>query len=86
MPKPLTPDTIRSVIAAELRTTVDKVHHGARLGEDLKADHIDVTTIAMAIEDSFDLTLTDDQVEAMTTATVGDVITMLLPPPIAQAA
>jgi acyl carrier protein len=66
---------VRRAIAKELHVDVEKVVDAARLKRDLAADHIDVVTIVMEIEDLLEVTVTDDQLERL--ATVADFITMV---------
>jgi acyl carrier protein len=66
---------VRRVIAKELCIEVDKVVDAARLTRDLHADHIDIVTIVMEVEDLLEVTVTDDAMEAL--RTVSDVIAMV---------
>lgn len=72
------------LISRELRVDLDKVMPAARLAEDLAADHLDVTDIVMSVEDLFEITVTNEQLEAV--RTVADVIALVEQPPIAAAA
>lgn len=66
------------LISRELRVDLDKVVPTARLAEDLAADHLDVTDIVMSVEDLFEITVTDDRLEAL--RTVADVIALVEQP------
>lgn len=75
---------VRTMIAAELRVDVARVTDAARLGSDLAADHIDVVDLVMELEDRFEVTVTDDEMEAI--ATVADVIALAQRTAVARAA
>jgi acyl carrier protein len=75
---------VRRVIAKELGVEIDKVVDAARIDRDLHADHIDVVTLVMELEDLFEVTVTDEAMEAL--RTVADVIAMVEQPAIARAA
>jgi acyl carrier protein len=67
-----------ALISRELRVDPDKVVPAARLAEDLAADSLDVTDIIMSVEDLFEITVTDDRLEAA--RTVADIIAMVEQP------
>ena len=78
MPNERVTDTTHRVcvlISRDLRVDLDKVIPAARLAEDLAADHLDVTDIVMSVEDLFEFTVTDNQLEAL--RTVADVIALV---------
>lgn len=79
--KPLndTPTRVRAMIAKELGVGIDRVVDTAELEKDLKADHIDVVGLVMELEDLFEVTVTDDQMEAA--RTVADLVALAAPPP-----
>ncbi|CAN5573349.1 N/A [soil metagenome] len=62
-----TEDRLRDLIARELGIGPDQVQLDAKLREDLHADAIDIIGLSLAIEDEFDIRMTDDEVEAATT-------------------
>ena len=72
------------LISRELRADLDKVVPAARLEEDLSADHIDVSEIVMAVEDLFEIAVTNERMEAL--RTVADVIALVDQPTTAAAA
>lgn len=69
-----TEDRLRALIAKALGCHVDDVKLDARLRDDLHADAIDIIGLALAIEDEFDIRLSDDEVEEMTTVRQAGVI------------
>ncbi len=79
-----TSQRVRALIARELSIDVDRVIDAAKLQNDLGADHIDIVSLAMELEDAFGIRLTDDQVESMTH--VASVIALVAPADQAEAA
>ena len=64
-------DTIREMIAKQLKISADKVTREARLLEDLKADSANIMVMIMDLEDKYNIVVEDDAI--MTLKTVGDV-------------
>lgn len=66
----MTTDTTERVcrlVAHDLGIIQAEVKPTARLQEELGADHIDMVTIAMSIEETFGIVLTDEQMDAIVT-------------------
>lgn len=65
-------DQVRQIIGKHLGCEPHRVTDDAELRDDLGADGLDSVELAMKVEEAFDITLTDDEVERW--ETVGDVI------------
>ena len=65
-------ETIRGLIAQQLKVDPEKITPESRLVEDLKADSANVMIMIMDLEDQFGITVEDDQIMKM--RTVGDVL------------
>ena len=67
----MTLDTVKEMIAAQLRADASTMTEETRLVEDLKADSANIMVMIMDLEDRFGITVEDDQI--MKLKTVGDV-------------
>ena len=67
----MTLDTVKEMIAAQLRADPSTMTEDTRLVEDLKADSANIMVMIMDLEDRFGITVEDDQI--MKLKTVGDV-------------
>ena len=67
----MTFDTVKEMIAAQLRADAATITEDTRLVEDLKADSANIMVMIMDLEDRFGITVEDDQI--MKLKTVGDV-------------
>ena len=65
-------ETIRDMIAAQLKVDPATITPESRLMEDLKADSANIMVMIMDMEDRFGITVEDDQIMKM--RTVGDVV------------
>ena len=65
-------ETIRDMIAAQLKVDPATITPESRLMEDLKADSANIMVMIMDMEDTFGITVEDDQIMKM--RTVGDVV------------
>ena len=65
-------EKIRSLIAEELDVNIDDVTPGASILDDLGADSLDIVELVMALEEEFDVTVEDDEVQKL--KTVNDVV------------
>jgi len=65
-------ETIRDMIAAQLKLDPATITPESRLMEDLKADSANIMVMIMDMEDTFGITVEDDQIMKM--RTVGDVV------------
>ena len=68
----MTFDTVKKMIAAQLRVDASDITEDSRLVEDLKADSANIMVMIMDLEDRFGVTVEDDQI--MKLKTVGDVV------------
>ena len=71
----MTFDTVKEMIAAQLRVDAGTITESSRLVEDLKADSANIMVMIMDLEDRFGVTVEDDQI--MKLKTVGDVVTYI---------
>ena len=65
-------ETVRAMIAKQLKADESKITRETRLVEDLKADSANVMVMIMDLEDKFGIMVEDDQIIKM--KTVGDVV------------
>ena len=64
-------ERIRTLVASQLGVDAAEVTEDASILEDLGADSLDVVELVMALEETFDIEVPDEDVETM--RTVGDV-------------
>ena len=64
-------ETIKKMIAEQLKVNPDEIRPESRLIEDLKADSANIMVMIMDLEDKFGIMVEDDQIMKM--RTVGDV-------------
>ena len=65
-------ETVRAMIAKQLKADESKITRETRLVEDLKADSANVMVMIMDLEDKFGIMVEDDQIMKM--KTVGAVV------------
>ena len=68
----MTFDTVKEMIAAQLRADPAAITEETRLVEDLKADSANVMVLIMDLEDAFNMTVDDTAITTL--RTVGDVV------------
>ena len=68
----MTFDTVKELIAKQLKVDPATVTRDSRLIEDLKADSANIMVMIMDLEDQFGITVEDDQI--MKLVTVGNVV------------
>ncbi|MCL6627469.1 MULTISPECIES: acyl carrier protein [Alicyclobacillus] len=66
---------VKSIIVDRLGVDEDKVTLDATFKDDLQADSLDVVELIMELEDEFDLEISDEEAEKI--STVGDVVTYI---------
>lgn len=66
---------VQNIVADLLAVDLDEVTLDARLIEDLNADSLDAVELAMSLEEHFEITVEDDEIERMNT--VGDIVTTI---------
>lgn len=71
----ITREQINTVIQAESGIEPSKVTESAGLVEDLGMDSLDTIELVMALEEEFDVDITDEQAEGV--KTVGDIYLLL---------
>jgi acyl carrier protein len=64
---------IRGLVSEQLGVSISEVTSDANILDDLGADSLDVVEMVMAIEETFDIEISDEDTEAM--RTIGDVET-----------
>ncbi len=65
-------ETVKNMIAEQLKVNPADIKPESRLMEDLKADSANIMVLIMDMEDKFGITVEDDQI--MKLKTVGDVV------------
>ena len=65
-------DTVKKMIAAQLKVDENSITRDSRLVEDLKADSANVMVLIMDLEDEFNMTVDDAAITTL--KTVGDVV------------
>ncbi len=68
-------DQVKDIIVEELSVDATLITMEARLSEDLGADSIDAVELIMKIEDTFDVSVSDEQAQAI--KSVGDIVRYL---------
>ncbi len=68
-------ETVRSMIAKQLKVDESTITLSSRLIEDLNADSANIMVMIMDLEDQFGITVEDDQIMKM--KTVGDVVSYI---------
>ena len=69
-------DRLRQLVSTQLGVELDEVVKDARILDDLGADSLDVVELVMAMEETFDIVVPDEDVEGM--QTIGDVESYLV--------
>ena len=64
-------DRLRQLVSSQLGVELNEVVADARILDDLGADSLDVVELVMALEEAFDIVVSDEDVEGM--QTIGDV-------------
>lgn len=68
-------DQVKDIIVEELSVEANLITMEARLSEDLGADSIDAVELIMKIEDTFEVSVSDEQAQAI--KSVGDIVRYL---------
>lgn len=58
---------VKQLIAEQLNVEVSAIQSSSRFIEDLGADSLDIVELVMAMEESFDLDISDDEAENLLT-------------------
>ena len=62
---------VKNIIADQLEVTIDKLKMETTF-EDIDADSLDIVELVMALEEEFDLEISDQEIENI--KTIGDVV------------
>lgn len=73
--EPSTRDRMVESIADILGVLSAEIEDDHRFNQDLKADQLDVLEIIMLVEEDFEIEISDDEVESVTT--VGNMLTLI---------
>lgn len=65
-------DKVVEIIASQLQIDADQIDEHTKIMEDLGADSLDIVEILSAMEDSFGITISDEDIEEL--ITVSDVV------------
>lgn len=68
----MTFDKVRDIILDTLNCDADKITMEASLSEDLEADSLDAVELNMALEDEFEIEISDEKIAEF--KTVGDIV------------
>ncbi|MBU0611174.1 MAG: acyl carrier protein [Armatimonadetes bacterium] len=68
-------ERVQELIVRELNVKESEVTENASFDGDLKADSLDIVELVMALEDEFQITITDEEAEKI--RTVGDAVRFL---------
>ena len=68
-------ETVKNMIAEQLKVNPAEIKPESRLMEDLKADSANIMVMIMDMEDKFGITVEDEQI--MKLRTVGDVVSYI---------
>lgn len=60
-------DIVKKVVAENLGAPMDKIQGPSNIQEDLGADSLDVVELVMALEEEFEMEITDEEAEALMT-------------------
>ena len=63
---------VREIVCEQLGVTEEEVSPSAAIIEDLGADSLDIVELVMALEEEYDLEISDEEAEKI--RTVGDVV------------
>ena len=69
-------DAVREVATEVLSVEADQVTEAARFKEDLDADSLDLVELVMGLEERFDITVPEEDLEGVTT--VGHAVDLVL--------
>jgi len=66
---------VKEIVCEQLGVSEDEVSPDASFIEDLGADSLDIVELVMALEEEYDLEISDEEAEKI--RTVGDVVTFI---------
>ncbi len=76
MANPECTDRVKAIIVEQLGVSADDVNESASFIEDLGADSLDIVELVMALEEEYDIEISDEDAEKI--QTVGDAITYIV--------
>jgi len=62
-------DDVKEVVAEQLNVSVEEIKDDSKFVEDLGADSLDVVELVMALEEKFDIEISDSEAEKITNVT-----------------
>ncbi|WP_461204454.1 acyl carrier protein [Clostridium sp. DL1XJH146] len=65
-------EKVKEMISEQLGTDIDDITEASALIEDLDADSLDIVELIMAVEDEYEIEISEEVAEKM--STVGDVV------------
>jgi acyl carrier protein len=65
-------DKIKSILAERLDASIDSIHEGTSIQDDLSADSLDIVDIIMEIEEQFDIQVPEEDIPSL--KTVEDIV------------
>lgn len=68
----MTIEKVKEILAKQLEISVDEINPTSSLTEDLGADSLDVVEIVMALEDEFEVEISDEETAKI--KTVDDIV------------
>lgn len=68
----MTIEKVKEILAKQLEISVDEINPTSSLTDDLGADSLDVVEIVMALEDEFDVEISDEETAKI--KTVDDIV------------
>ncbi len=60
-------EVVKKVVAENLGAPMDKIQSTSHIQEDLGADSLDVVELVMALEEEFEMEITDEEAETLMT-------------------
>lgn len=60
-------DTVKQIVFEQLEVNLDRITLKSRFAEDLGADSLDVVELVMALEEEFDIEISDEDAESILT-------------------
>ena len=76
MANPECTDRVKAIIVEQLGVSADDVNESASFIEDLGADSLDIVELVMALEEEYDIEISDEDAEKI--QTVGDAVTYIV--------
>lgn len=60
-------EKVMEIVSEQLSVPRDEITRDSSFVDDLKADSLDIVELVMALEDEFDISIPEDEVESMNT-------------------